>query len=307
VFSTGADVRSFKLAYTYLKYAFKNKFTHIFCREEKLLFFMLVYRMVFFWKRNMSFVFEVHDLNNRDKVWYKFILARTHKIVVITEGLKKILVDRGVDGAKVVVAPDAVDLEKFDIDISKGSARQKLGIDQNKKVVLYTGSLEAWKGVDTLYKASNHFDDEVLFMVVGGRNTWVKEFEGWYPLKNNFEMLGHKDHSLIPLYLKSADILVIPNSAKVEISNTATSPMKLFEYMASGRPIVASDIPSIREVLNPESAFLFNPDDELSLASMIRKALNNNDLGLKLALVARESVKKYTWHARAQKILNHIK
>ena len=89
-FSTGSNVKSFKLAYLYLKYSFKKKFTHIFCREERLLFFMLLYKTFFFWSQNISLIFEIHDLNNRHRSWYKFILSRVQKIVVISQGLKTI-------------------------------------------------------------------------------------------------------------------------------------------------------------------------------------------------------------------------
>ncbi len=305
--STGANIRSFRLAKIYLTYAFKNKFDTVFCREEKLLFFMIVYKILLFWMPSTNFIFEVHDLNNRHKSWYKFILSRVQKIVVISQGLKSILIKEGIKESKIIVAPDAVDLAKFDIDLDKMSARQKLELPEDKIIILCNGSLEAWKGIDTFYKASNHFNDLYLFLNVGGRATWVKEFEGWYPPKKNFSLLGHKDHKEIPVYLKAADVLVIPNSAKLEISNIATSPMKLFEYMASGRPMVASNIPSIREIVDQESAFLVKPDDEIALAEGIKHVLKNEDLSKQMALSAYRKVQKYTWHARVQEILKYLK
>lgn len=305
-FDMGKDIPSYKLALKYIFYACKNKVTHVFCREDRLMFFLILYSKILFWRPNINFIFEVHDLNHRRRFWYRFILKNVQRIVVISSGLKKILIDIGIDSNNVIVSPDAVDLDRFDINISTLEARSKLSIPQEKKIIIYTGSLEKWKGVDTLYKASNYFDDSFLFLIIGGRSTWVKEFEEWYPKKNNFVMLGYKDHNEIPLYLKSADVLVIPNSAKLEISNIATSPMKLFEYMSSGRPIVASNIPSICEIIDTNSAELVNPDDELSLAEGIRKVIDNKSLSKLKSMNALGIVKKYTWDNRVKVILENI-
>lgn len=127
-----------------------------------------------------------------------------------------------------------------------------------------------------------------------------------YPERSNFKMFGHKEHKEIPPFLKTADVLVLPNSAKKEVSVVSTSPMKLFEYMASGRPIVASDLPSIREILDESSAVLSVPDDSESLAKSIRLVLEDEELGEALAKKALERVKEYSWDSRARSILDFI-
>ena len=104
----------------------------------------------------------------------------------------------------------------------------------------------------------------------------------------------------------SADVLVLPNSAKPKISSHYTSPLKLFQYMASGVPIIASDLPSIREILTDDTAFWFPPDDERALARQIEYVLSHPDEARSKAARAREEVKKYTWDARASAILEYI-
>src|SRR3989344_3082477 len=121
----------------------------------------------------------------------------------------------------------------------------------------------------------------------------------------NVLILGHKPHQEIPSYLKAADVLALPNSAKDKIYLN-TSPVKLFEYMASGCPIVASNLPSIAEVLNYQNSVLVNPDDAGDLARGIEKILNEPNLGQQLSKRALEDVKNYTWEHRAKKILLFI-
>jgi glycosyltransferase involved in cell wall biosynthesis len=110
----------------------------------------------------------------------------------------------------------------------------------------------------------------------------------------------------MPIFQKSADILVIPNSGKEDISRLYTSPMKLFEYMASGVPVVASDLPSIREILSENNSVLFIPDDANSLADAIKKILGNPALADKISKQALSDVQKYTWNNRAKEIISFI-
>lgn len=120
-------------------------------------------------------------------------------------------------------------------------------------------------------------------------------------------MVGHRPHQEIPYWLKAADVLVLPNSAKEKISRFYTSPLKLFEYMASGTPIVASDLPSIREVLNEKNAVLVKPDSPEFLTAGIMKVLENPYLSDKISKQAFQDVQNYTWEKRAEKILRFIK
>lgn len=84
-------------------------------------------------------------------------------------------------------------------------------------------------------------------------------------------------------------------------------PLKLFEYMASGRPIIASDLPALREVLNDKNALFFKPSDASDLARVIKMLISSQTLGYHLSQQALADVKEYTWDKRAKKILEFIK
>ena len=163
-----------------------------------------------------------------------------------------------------------------------------------------------WKGVDVLAEASDLLDD-ALVVFVGGTEHDLLRFKEKQKHRPNLLILGQKSHAEIPLYLKSADVLVIPNSSKESISRLYTSPMKLFEYMASGVSIVASDLPSLREVLSEENAVVVSPDNARLLAEGIVKVLTNPAFSEKIARGAQALVQNYTWEKRAECIINFVR
>lgn len=117
-------------------------------------------------------------------------------------------------------------------------------------------------------------------------------------MPSNITWIKNKPYKEIPKYLKQAKMLILPNTNK----DPYTSPMKMFEYMASGVPIVATNIPAIREVLNENNAVLIEPDN---LDEGIRR-LEDEELGKKLAEQARKDVEQHTWDKRAEIILNFL-
>ena len=116
----------------------------------------------------------------------------------------------------------------------------------------------------------------------------------------------YKEYSQIPYYLKAADVLVLPNSAQDKKSKH-TSPLKLFEYMSSSTPIIASDLKNFREILNDQNAIFFKSDNSQDLAEKIQIILNNENLAQNISQQAFQDVKNYTWQIRAEKIIEFIK
>jgi len=250
-------------------------------------------------------VIEVHDIPLHKKGSFFNQLKAADMVVAITALLKADLIEGGVSAEKILVAPDGVDIGEFEISQSQAEARTALGLSVDKKIVLYTGHLYEWKGATTLAKAASDIND-AHFIFVGGIGEELEGFTREFGSLSNIKVVPFQPHNVIPMYLRAADVLVLPNTAKEKISSRYTSPLKLFEYMAAGKPIVASDLPSIREVLNDETAVLVKPDDSQSLAEGIKKILADSDIATSIATAAKEKVKGYTWSARAKSILDFI-
>jgi glycosyltransferase involved in cell wall biosynthesis len=227
-------------------------------------------------------------------------------IIAITEGLKKRLVIESISENKILVAPDGVDLSMFE-HLSKEKSRKKLKIPIDEKMICYTGHLYKWKGVYVLAEAMKYLGDRILY-VIGGTEEDINKFSEFIKSNHikNIVLKGYVKPSAVAEYIAASDVVVLPNTSD-GVNKEFTSPLKLFEYMASKRSIVATDLPSIREILNEDNAVLVEPDDPEALAEGISRVFKYQRLASRLAEKAYEDVKDYTWEKRAERILGVMK
>jgi glycosyltransferase involved in cell wall biosynthesis len=270
----------------------------IFTRDES------VAALLSFFKNNI--VFEAHSFSKKRTWLYGILRLNKVKTVAITRGLKEEFLGLKFGEADVLVAADGVDPEEFSPELcSAAEARQRLNLASDKKLAVYTGHLFEWKGVHTLLESSKNLP-EVDFIFVGGTFRDVEIFRNKASQASNVKVIGHVPHKDVPAYLRAADVLVLPNSAKVGISERYTSPLKMFEYMASKKPIVATDLPSIREILNEDSAVLVSPDDPAAMARGIKKIISDPSLAIRLSENAFLKVAGFSWKSRASLIASFI-
>lgn len=264
----------------------------------------LLFASIFF----ANTVYEMHDFPEKKPWLYSQLLRRARRIVVTNRWKAEALVERyGVSLEKITVELNAVDLAPYKNLPEHTVAQTQLGLDTatRKKIVVYTGHLYTWKGVDILCEAASLMPD-VAVHVVGGTHNRVEAYKKKYIGIANLHFVGHRPHDEIPLWQRAADVLVVPNTAREEISARYTSPMKLFEYMASQTPIVASRLSSIEAITGHEFALLCAPDDPRTLADAIQESVRNHEAAQVRAVAARRWVEDHTWDRRAQRILSAL-
>jgi len=252
-----------------------------------------------------NLVYEVHQLHRSS---FKFLFKKIRKLVVITKNLKEDLIKKGIDGNKILVASDGISLKDFDIKENQEECRKRVGLPQNKRIILYTGHLYRWKGVETLAMASKFLGENDLIVIVGGIKWYLSNFKDFVKVNDlkNVLVVGHKDYAQMPYYLGAADCLMLTGTKASETSQKHTSPMKMFEYMASQKPIIASDLPSFKEILNEANCILVEPDHPWEMAMGIMRALNDAELSKRISEQAFQDVQKYNWDNRARTIINFI-
>ncbi|HYT74316.1 MAG TPA: glycosyltransferase [Vicinamibacterales bacterium] len=170
----------------------------------------------------------------------------------------------------------------------------------------YAGHLYPWKGVDLIIEAVTALQDTCA-LIIGGHGqepdlARVKALAVELDCAARVSFTGLLPPPQVGARLREADVLVLPNPASA-ISSAFTSPLKLFEYMAAGKPIVASDLPAIREVLAHErNALLFEPGNPQALTAAIRRIKDDPVLAARLARQAAEDARLYTWARRAESL-----
>lgn len=226
-------------------------------------------------------------------------------VVTVTEYLREQYAALGVPERKVRVWPDAVDPAAFAAAPPRDEARRRFGLPLDRPVAVYCGHLYEEKGAPCLVDAAA-LAPEITFCLVGGTPRDVALLRKRVKSPENVRFEGFVPNRMVPEYLAAADLLVLPNSGRFEHAR-ATSPLKLFEYMAARRPIVATDIPALSGWLqHGENAWVAEPDSPAALAAGLRELARDPDLAARLARQARRDVASCTWERRAREILEHF-
>ena len=282
----------FFLARVFLYLCFlKNKDDIIFYTRDE-------YMLPLLQRFSKKVVWEAHTLPKNAKYYARYWKSCI-RIIAITSFLKNELVGHGVEEKKIQIEPDGVDVKKFGGYLDKEANRKKFGLPLNKIIILYTGHLYDWKGADTLAQACDSLPSSYACVFIGGTQHDIEEFKIKNKDKKNMHVLGHKPHEDMPAYLSTADMLIIPNSGKSNISKFYTSPMKFFEYLSTDKPILASDLPTLREIGDKFSGvYYFIPDDEKDLAQKIQQIDTQKTYERDLA--------KFSWDERSKRIIEFI-
>lgn len=227
-------------------------------------------------------------------------------LVTISDELKRAYAEGGIRSEKIHVFPSGVDLRRFANGPTKQDARTALGLPVSGHIAMYCGHFYPHKGVDHLIQAARTLPDMTVCLVGG----WPADIDRCGAATRdlpNVRFTGFVPNSDVPLHLAAADVLVLPN-LKDTYDAKVTSPLKLFEYMAAGRPIVASNIPAFQSVLrHGENACLVEAGSADAIAAAIRHLQENPELAERLAAQARVDVQAYAWDTRAKAVLRAVR
>ncbi|NJD60310.1 MAG: hypothetical protein C3F13_17320 [Anaerolineales bacterium] len=206
------------------------------------------------------------------------------------------------------VSPNGVDLERYTDLPHPTAARQQLGLS-SALTIGYTGHLYPGRGVNLLVQLAIQFP-QVQFLWVGGTQADVSYWRHQLEQQNisNVTLTGFISNKQLPLYQAACEILLMPYEKAISGSsggNSATyaSPMKMFEYMASRRAIITSDLPVIHEVLDTTSAIFCPADDTDAWSQAFSELISDEGQRSALAEQAWIDVQQYTWLARARRAL----
>ena len=223
----------------------------------------------------------------------------------------------GIPENKIVVLGDSADLSQFANLPSKQECRRLLGLPQDRPIIGYIGrflTLGVEKGIPELVQALADLPlingEEPLLLCVGGPMDLVPSYldlaRFYGAPESRLRFVDRVPNREVPLWIRSFDIAVAP-FPKSEHYSYYMSPLKLFEYMAGGVPILTTDLPSIREVLkHRETAWLVQPGNPADLAESIKHLINNSCLKNRLSSAACKAVSKHTWQQRASTILKQV-
>ena len=266
---------------------------------------------------NVDFIMELHELpaGRFQNLLMRRILSasRLRTAVFISEELRKSLLRRMGDrlaGKTTVVAHDGADLDEFPSSLSRDESRRKLHLPEGAFIAGYTGSLFEGRGLEVILEVSRILKD-VLFVIVGGEREQADRLKRKVKEAGlaNILVIGFVPHRMVPVYLAAFDELLMPYQEAVRTHQkkhdiaSCMSPLKMFEYMAAGRPIVASRLKVIGEILEDcRNAILVPSDSVTEWAGAIRMLRDNESLSRTIGEQARDDVRKYSWDERVKKI-----
>ncbi len=191
-------------------------------------------------------------------------LKHAHLVVTVSDVLRDELIERGVDRNRIVSNPNGVDAHLFDPDRFSKKAiselREGYGIPKDSLVVTFVGTFGPWHGAEVFAQAAAELAENdsalldkhklhFLFIGDGVRRPMVEDIVARSRAADHVTVTGLIDQEQPPIHLAISDILVSPHVPNPDGSPFFGSPTKLFEYLASGRPVIGSDLGQIAEVL----------------------------------------------------------
>lgn len=272
--------------------------------------------MIFAGHFDIPFLLEVNFttytpiIRKRSKVLLHFaryiekkVFKKADAIFVVSSFLKNQLTDMGVSENRIYFTPNAVDEKVFSIDNDTSAIKDKYNLKE-KIVIGYVGGFYYWHGLDLLLSAIKIIERKrnnlfLLLIGEGPEKERLKELYKEIELTSELNFPGMIEYEKLPYYIKAMDICVLPDF------NDYGSPVKIFEYMAMGKPVVAPRLGPLEDVINDgENGLLFEQGNTDKLAGCIEKILSDSILYSKISNNAKSTImRQHLWKHNVEKIL----
>ncbi|MFX0125845.1 MAG: glycosyltransferase family 4 protein, partial [Candidatus Hodarchaeota archaeon] len=264
--------------------------------------------------KKKTLIYDAHstlagEMPSYDFINVKFLMSFLDKkipewanhIIAVSDTLKNFLVKNGVDEDKIAVIPTGVNVAQFQ-GHNPEFVRRRYNLRNKKKIVMYTGSLANFQGVDYLIDAMKKVIDEyknVTLLLVGNSN--VEKYKGIcekHRMTDNVIITGELPFDEVPLFLASADVAVIPRI------NCPGIPQKLSNYMAAGKAVVSFE-GSAKLLSNAVNGLIVRNGDTKQMANAIVRLLRNEKLKNELGMNAKRTIiGKYDWDTLSRRLEN---
>ncbi|MBE9034969.1 glycosyltransferase family 4 protein [aff. Roholtiella sp. LEGE 12411] len=258
-------------------------------------------------KNGIPAIYEHH--HHEDKLFEPEIVKSPlfQIAVTVVDAIRETMIKNGIPPEKVIKLHNGFNRLFMQRQPEKAAEwRKKLLKNQRSHLVVYAGALQQFKGIDVLIDVASEMPN-VQFVCAGGKSTEVEYYQQLAKEKQvqNITFLGYVLHHELASLLQAADILAHPHcSGKAA---TFTSPLKLFDYFASGTPIVATEIPSLIEFQDTKAiAAWCEPDNPSKFAECLKRVLQTHPKRVEGYPDSVEFVKQFSWENRAAKILSYV-
>lgn len=303
-----------KPSFIYQRYSLGNFFG---------VFLKYKYAVPYVCEYNGSFVWMAEKWNGRKLLHNNLMhkiemlnLVHADVVVVVSEVMKEELLQRGINDNKILVNPNGVHPSVYSPNVDSSSIKKLYNLE-DKFVFGFLGTFGPWHGAEVLTEAFAVFQKKhpelkgkVTLLLVGDGKTMplVQKVILENSLEDSVILTGLVPQDQGPAYLSACDVLVSPHIQNPDKSKFFGSPTKLFEYMSMSKPIIASDLEQIGEILeHNHTALLTRPGNIDDLVEAMFTLFSNTSLRTKLGEAARkEVISQYSWHDHAKKILNFL-
>jgi glycosyltransferase involved in cell wall biosynthesis len=301
---------SFSIAVIFYLVLKRAKVVYLFTECKEILAFLHMVRKIFV-------VYESHILTKSkyEAFWENLGIGRINLLVTPTKYFADFYLKKGLGVDKVIIENNGINIKEFDLKRPKATIRKELEIGKNDFVVGYGGKFVTSgmeKGIPELLEATKILQKKIPTLKViclGGPRDYVDKYKAMakdLDISRRVTILDHTNPQKFYQYLRAFDVCIMAFPWTHHFA-FEMSPLKMIEYMASGNPLIATDLPSVREVLEDGvNCLLVKPGDSQDLAKGIERLFKNPKLATKISETALKKARGQTWKNRQTKILQKI-